>query len=69
MDCNAMLPDNEMINIWWNRMIDKEIDQIKGSISNERGCEKGYSGDEPNPHTQNIITLTEYLSILESSRK
>ena len=69
MDCNAMLPDNEMINIWWNRMIDEEIDQIKGTINNERLAEKSYSGDELNPHTQNIVTLVEYLSLLESSKK
>ena len=69
MDCNATLPDNEMINIWWNRMIDEEIDQIKGTINNERLAEKGYSGDELNPHTQNIVTLVEYLSLLESSKK
>ena len=65
------MPDREMIDIWWNRMIDNEIDQIKGAISNERGWEKGYptDADEPNPHTNNIVTLTEYLNILESSKK
>ena len=65
------LPDNEMINTWWNKMIDEEIDQIKGTISNERLCEKGYpeTSEEPNPHTYNLVTLTEYLNILETSKK
>lgn len=45
----------------------KEIEEVKGTISNERLWEKGYSGDEPNPHTNNIETLTEYLELLEET--
>lgn len=44
-----------------------EITEIEGTISNERLWEKGYDGKEPiNPHSQNIITLTEYLERLNS---
>ncbi len=45
----------------------KEIEEVKGTISNERLWEKGYSGDEFNPHTENIETLEEYLEILEEA--
>ena len=45
----------------------KEIEEVKGTISNERIWEKGYDGDELNPHTKNIETLAEYLEILEEA--
>ena len=45
----------------------KEIEEVKGTISNERLWEKGYNGDEPNPHTENIMSLIEYLEILEEA--
>ena len=46
--------------------VEKEIEEIKGSLSNERLWEKGYDGDESfNPHTESIMTLEEYLKLLE----
>ena len=49
-------------------LIDEEIDEIKGAISNEHTWEFGYDGEEPNPHSQNIISLNEELDFLTSYR-
>ena len=57
---------NEAIKIWLTELYKKEIEEVRGTISNERLWEKGYNGNEPyNPHTDNIQTLMEYLKILE----
>ena len=39
-----------------------EIDEVRGTISNERLWEKG--SDYPNVHTDNIEQLSEYLDYL-----
>ena len=49
--------------------IKEEIEEIKGTISNEHLWELGYDGEEPNPHTENIETLKEYLEMLEEKLK
>ena len=42
-----------------------EIKEVRGAISNEHLWELGYDGEEPvNPHTDNIMTLMEYLDLL-----
>ena len=64
---------NETVKIWLEELgnptkeeIKAEIEEIKGTISNERLWEKGYDGKKPfNPHTENIMTLMEYLEVLE----
>lgn len=56
---------NETIRIWLENLYQNEIEEIKGAISNERIWERGYYGEEPNPHTENIEVLTEYLETLE----
>lgn len=57
---------NETVRIWFEELYKKEIEEIEGTISNERLWELGYDGNEPvNPHTENIELLTEYLEALK----
>ena len=64
----------ETVQIWIEELgnptkeeIKVEIEEVKGAISNEHLWELGYDGNEPmNPHTENIMALTEYLEVLEN---
>lgn len=63
---------NETVKIWLEELnnstkeeIKKEIEEVKGTINNEHLWELGYDGQEPNPHTENIMVLMEYLEVLE----
>lgn len=57
---------SKTVKIWFEELYKKEIEEIEGTISNERLLELGYNGDEPiNPHTENIEMLTEYLEALK----
>ena len=63
---------NETVKIWLEELgnstkeeIKTEIEEVKDTISNEHLCELGYDGQEPNPHTENIMVLMEYLEMLE----
>lgn len=56
---------NETVKIWFEELYKKEIEEIKGTISNEHIWELGYDGEEPNPYTENIEMLQEYLELLE----
>ena len=67
---------NETVKIWLEELnnptkeeIKTEIEEVKGTISNERLWELGYDGQEPNPHTENIMVLMEYLEVLEEMLK
>ena len=64
---------NETVKIWLEKLgnptkeeVNAEIEEVRGTISNEHLCELGYDGNEPmNPHTENIMVLMEYLEVLE----
>ena len=57
---------NETVKIWLEELYKREIEEAKGTISNEHLCELGYDGNEPfNPHTENIMVLEEYIEVLE----
>ena len=56
---------NEMIILNLINLYEAEIKEVEGTISNEHLCELGYYGDEPNTHTNNILNLLEYISILK----
>lgn len=64
---------SETVKIWVEELgnptkeqIKTEIEEVKGTISNEHICELGYDGKEQfNPHTENIELLMEYLEVLE----
>lgn len=67
---------NETVKIWIKELGDPtieelktEIKEVKGTISNEHLWELGYNGLKPNPHTENIQTLEEYLELLEEMLK
>jgi hypothetical protein len=60
---------NEMIKFWLIQLYEKEINEYKAAISNEQMWELGYNGEEPNPHTNNICNILEYISVLEDKIK
>lgn len=45
-------------------LINRELKDINGTISNEHIWELGYEGDDPNPHTDNIEKLFAYRDVL-----
>lgn len=56
---------HETVRIWLEELYTKEIEEVKETIKNEHVWELGYEGEEPNPHTENIEVLKEYLEVLE----
>ncbi len=56
---------SETVKNWLIHLYEKEIDESKATISNEHIWELGYNGGEPNPHTNNIRDIQEYISVLE----
>jgi hypothetical protein len=61
---------NETVKIWLEELYKNEIEEAKGTISNEHLWELGYDGNEPvNPHTENIMALEEYIEVLEEKLK
>ena len=58
---------NETVKIWLEELYKKEIEDAKGTISNEHLWELGYDGNESvNPHTENIAVLMEYIEVFEA---
>ena len=57
---------NETVKFWLEELYKKEIEEVKGTIENEKKWELGYDGQEPfNPHTDNIMVLEEYVEVLK----
>ena len=57
---------NETVKFWLEELYKKEIEEVKGTIENEKMWELGYDGQEPfNPHTDNIMVLEEYVEVLK----
>lgn len=59
---------SDLTKEWLKELYSNEIEETKGSISNERLWEKGYGFPDENgwnPHTDNIKTLEEYIEVLE----
>ena len=54
-----------MIQEWLAQLYEKEIENVQQTISNEHIWELGYDGEEPNPHTENIEELMEYIEVLK----
>lgn len=59
---------NPTVQEWLNNLYTEAIEEAEQSLSNERLWEKGYDGEEDNPHTENIETLKEYISVLTQLR-
>lgn len=49
---------------WLTNLYAEAIEEAEQSIENERVWEKGYEGEEDNPHTENISTIEQYISVL-----
>lgn len=60
---------NEVIKTWLEELYSTAIKEAKATIRNEHIWELGYSGEEPNPHTENIQNLREYIETLEAKQK
>ena len=72
MEGKNILYNDDLVKLWSEEckqrvidMLDKDIKEIPDTIKNEHIWELGYDGEDPNPHTQNIETLKEYLKHLE----
>lgn len=72
MENENILYNDDIIKVWSEEcksriinMLDQEINEIPDTIRNEHLWELGYDGEDPNPHTQNIMNLEEYRKRLE----
>ena len=54
-----------MIKEWLTKLYEEEIENVQQTINNEHTWELGYDGEEPNPHTENIEELMEYIEVLK----
>lgn len=59
---------NETIQEWLTNLYTEAIEDTEQSLRNERLWEKGYDGEDTNPHTKNIETLEQYISVLTQLR-
>ena len=53
-----------MIKEWLSKLYEEEIKNVQQEISNEHTWELGHE-EEPNPHTENIEKLMEYIEVLK----
>ena len=61
---------NEMIKFWLTDLYEREIDDIKGTISNNHLCILGAANEEEElMFIQNEMDMREYLEILEELKK
>ena len=74
MEEDRLLYDSEVLTEWKNKfkhtleeVFAAELQDTLGSIENEKLWELGYDGEEPNPHTQNLVNLEAYRRWLVAS--
>lgn len=61
---------NEMINFWLTRLYESEIEDIKGTISNNHLCILGAANEEEERlFIQNEVDMKKYLEVLEELKK
>ena len=61
---------NEMIKIWLTDLYEREIEEIKGTISNNRLCILSAANEEEERmFIQNEMDMREYLEVLEELKK
>ena len=61
---------NEMIKFWLADLYEREIDDIKGTISNNHLCILGaVNEEEERMFIQNEMYMREYLEVLEELKK
>ena len=59
---------NPTVQEWLNNLYTEAIEEAEQSLSNERLWEKGYDGEEDNPHTENIKAIEQYILVLTQLR-
>ena len=61
---------NEMIKFWLADLYEREIDDIKGTISNNHLCILGAANEEEERmFIENEMDMREYLEVLEELKK
>lgn len=61
---------NEMIKFWLTDMYEREIEEIKGTISNNHLCIlSAVNEEEEHMFIQNEMNMREYLEVLEELQK
>ena len=61
---------NELIKFWLTDLYEREIDDIKGTISNNHLCILGAANEEEERmFIQNEMDMREYLEVLEELKK
>lgn len=61
---------NEMIKFWLTDLYEREIEEINGTISNNRLCILGTANEEEERmFIQNEMDMREYLEVLEELKK
>lgn len=60
---------NEIIKEWLKQLYEQAIADAKINISNNHLWELGYNGEEPNPHTEAIELLKEYIEVLKELKE
>lgn len=61
---------NEMIKFWLTDLYEREIEEINGTISNNRLCILGAANEEEERmFIQNEMDMREYLEVLEELKK
>ena len=61
---------NEMIKFWLTDLYEREIEEIKGTISNNRLCILSAANEEEERmFIQNEMDMREYLEVLEELKK
>ena len=61
---------NEMIKFWLTDLYEREIEEIKGTISNNHLCILGAADEgEERMFMQNEVDMRKYLEVLEELKK
>lgn len=64
-----MQADIEMVNCWFDELLDNAIQETEATMSNEHLWELDYEGEDPNPHSQNIANLKRYKDLLQAVKR
>lgn len=65
-----MQPDIEIVNGWFEQLLDGAIQETEASMPNEHLWELAYEGDEaPNPHSQNLANLKRFKELLQAVKR
>lgn len=67
-DSDDLIPDPEVQQSWLSQMYQREIDEMQGTLDNERiwlaGAEREGNEEAIACHKQNIVNISEYLRTL-----